>query len=125
MIRQDKYGRGSAAANGEGFVDLSPRDTFAALEAQLKRRIAERFDNPMLGIAASIGSKRNASELAKHLAADEEEEVHKFAAKNVGVLFAKGGVGIGILTRRRLMRRVKSRRSFACFLLSSLPGSRL
>ena len=94
MIRKDKYGRGSAAANGEGFVDLAPGDTFAALEAQLKRRIAERFDNLALGISASIGSKRNASELAKHLASGEEEEAHKFAAKNIGVLFAKGGMGV-------------------------------
>ena len=94
MIRKDKYGRGSAAANGEGFVDLAPGDTFAALEEQLKRRIADRFDNPILGISASIGSKRNASELAKHLASGEEEEVHKFAAKNIGVLFARGQLGV-------------------------------
>lgn len=26
MTRKDKYGRGSAAANGEGFVDLAPGD---------------------------------------------------------------------------------------------------
>ena len=90
----DKYGRGSAAANGEGFVDLAPGDTFAALDAQLKQRVADRFDNPVLGISASIGSKRNASELAKHLASGEEEEAHKFAAKNIGVLFAKGGEGV-------------------------------
>ena len=32
MSKVDKYGRGSAAANGEGFVDLAPGDTFAALE---------------------------------------------------------------------------------------------
>ena len=94
MIRKDKYGRGSAAANGAGFVDLAPGDTFAALEAQLKQRIADRFDNPALGISASIGSKRNASELAKHLASGEEEESHKFAAKNIGVLFARGQLGI-------------------------------
>ena len=91
---KDKYGRGSAAANGEGFVDLSPGDTFAALEEQLKKRIADRFDNAMLGISASIGSKRNASELAKHLASGEEEEAHKFAAKNVGVLFARGQLAL-------------------------------
>ena len=94
MVRADRYGRGSAAANGGGFVDLVPGDTFAALEEQLKRRISERFDNLTLGISASIGSKRNASELAKHLAAGEEEEVHKFAAKNIGVLFANGKLGI-------------------------------
>ena len=94
MPKVDKYGRGSAAANGEGFVDLAPGDTFAALEAQLKQRIADRFDNAVLGISARIGSKRNASELAKHLASGEEEEVHKFAAKNVGVLFARGRLGI-------------------------------
>ena len=94
MTRVDRYGWGSAAANGGGFVDLVPGDTFAALEEQLKRRISERFDNLTLGISASIGSKRNASELAKHLAAGEEEEVHKFAAKNIGVLFANGKLGI-------------------------------
>ena len=94
MTRKDKYGRGSAAANGEGFVDLAPGDTFAALEAQLKRRIADRFDNAVLGMSASIGSKRNASELAKHLASGEEEEAHKFAAKNIGVLFVRGQLGI-------------------------------
>ena len=38
MVRVDKYGRGSAAANGEGFVDLAPGDTFAALEKYLKQR---------------------------------------------------------------------------------------
>ena len=94
MVRVDKYGRGSAAANGEGFVDLAPGDTFAALEKYLKQRIADRFDNATLGISASIGSKRNASELAKHLASGEGEEVHKFAAKNIGVLFARGKLGI-------------------------------
>ena len=77
MTRKDKYGRGSAAANGEGFVDLAPGGTFAALKEQLKRRIEERFDNPALGISASIGSKRNAGELVKHLASGEEEEAHK------------------------------------------------
>ena len=94
MNRKDKYGRGSAAANGDGFVDLAPGDTFAVLEEQLKLRISDRFDNLALGISASIGSKRNANELAKHLAYGEGEEVHKFAAKNVGVLFARGVVGI-------------------------------
>lgn len=34
MVRVDKYGRGSAVANGEGFVDLSSGDTFAAAEVQ-------------------------------------------------------------------------------------------
>lgn len=33
MVRVDKYWRGSAVANGEGFVDLSSGDTFAAVEA--------------------------------------------------------------------------------------------
>ena len=75
-------------------MDLAPGDTFAALEDQLKRRIADRFDNAMLGVSASIGSKRNASELAKHLASGEEEEAHKFAAKNVGMLFVRGQLAI-------------------------------
>ena len=103
MNRKDKYGRGSAAANGEGFVDLAPGDTFAALEGQLKLRIVDRFDNLALGISASIGSKRNASELAKHLASGEREKVHKFAAKNVGVLFARGVVGIRHFDKKAVM----------------------
>lgn len=123
MTRKDKYGRGSAAANGEGFVDLMPGDTFAALEEQLKRRIAERFDNLALGISASIGSKRNAGELVKHLASGEEEEVHKFAAKNIGVLFARGQLGISHDDKKRLMRHAKSQRSFVCSLLLSLPNA--
>ena len=40
MVRVDKYGRGSAALNGGGFVDLVPGDAFATLKEQLKRRIA-------------------------------------------------------------------------------------
>ena len=75
-------------------MDLAPGDTFAALEEQLKQQIADRFDNAVLGISAAIGSKRNASELAKHLASGEDEEVHKFAAKNIGVLFARGQLGV-------------------------------
>lgn len=31
----DKYGRGSAAANGAEFVDLEPGDTFSGLEAKI------------------------------------------------------------------------------------------
>ena len=62
-------------------MDLAPGDTFAALEGQLKQRKAERFDNLALNMSASIGSNRNASELAKHMASGEEEEVHKFAGK--------------------------------------------
>lgn len=38
MVGVDKYGRGSAAANGDGFVDLVPMDAIAALEEQFKRR---------------------------------------------------------------------------------------
>lgn len=103
MKKKDKYGRGSAAANGEGFVDLAPGDTFAVLEEQLKQRIADRFDNLALGISASIGSRRNANELAKHLAYGEGEEVHKFAAKNVGILFARGVVGIRHLDKKAVV----------------------
>lgn len=90
----DKYGRGSAAANGEGFVDLSPGDTFDGLETRLRAMKDSVFVNRVLGLSASIASMRNANELAKHMAVGEAEEAHKFAAKNVGVLFAKGGVGI-------------------------------
>ena len=90
----DKYGRGSAAANGAGFVDLAPGDTFDVLEAQLRARISEVYVNQNLGISASIGSNRNANELAKHLAFGEGEEAHKFAAKNVGMLFRNGQTGI-------------------------------
>ena len=124
MSRKDKYGRGSAAANGDGFVDLAPGDTFAALEGQLKLRVADRFDNPVLGISASIGSKRNASELAKHLASGEEEEIHKFAAKNVGVLFARGKIAISHFDKKAVDEtREKPRvlRVFSAFVFSGKP----
>ena len=96
----DKYGRGSAAANGAGFVDLAPGDTFDGLEAQLRARISEVYVNQTLGISATIGSKRNANELAKHLAPGENEEMHKFAAKNVGVLFQSGTIGVRHLDKK-------------------------
>jgi len=91
---RDKYGRGSAAANGAGFVDLEPGDTFAGLEQKLRARISETYVNHALAVSASIGSNRNANELAKHMSPGENEEVHKFAAKNVGILFVRGMVGI-------------------------------
>ena len=90
----DKYGRGSAAANGEGFVDLEPGDTFSGLEAKLRLVQSVVYENQTLNLKASISSRRNANELSKHMAPGEEEEAHKFAAKNVGVLFSRGGVGI-------------------------------
>lgn len=116
----DKYGRGSAAANGVGFVDLAPGDTFDGLEAQLRTRISEVYVNHTLGISASIGSNRNANELAKHVAPGEGEEVHKFAAKNVGVLFQNGQTGIRHFdkkairddTQKPVMLRVFSRLVF-------------
>ena len=91
---RDKYGRGSAAANGEGFVDLVPGDTFSGVEAKLRLVQMVVYENPVLGITAMIASRRNANELAKHMSFGECEEAHKFAAKNVGVLFARGTVGI-------------------------------
>lgn len=95
MKRQhDKYGRGSAAANGAEFVDLEPGDTFSGLEAKLRLVQTAIYENRMLGLRASIASRRNANELSKHMAPGEEEEAHKFAAKNVGALFARGVVGI-------------------------------
>jgi len=100
--RPDKYGRGSAAANGAGFVDLSPGDTFDGLEKYLRTRIAEVYENRMLGISASIGSKRNANELAKHMARGEGEEVHKFAAKNIGALFLRGRLGVRHLDKKAM-----------------------
>ena len=124
MNRKDKYGRGSAAANGDGFVDLAPGDTFAALEVLLKRRITDRFDNLALGISASISSKRNASELAKHLASGEEEEIHKFAAKNIGVLFARGKIAISHFDKKAVDEtREKPRvlRVFSAFVFSGKP----
>ena len=90
----DKYGRGSAAANGAEFVDLEPGDTFSGLEAKLRLVQYVIYENRMLGLKASITSRRNANELAKRMAPGEEEEAHKFAAKNVGVLFERGAVGI-------------------------------
>ena len=88
----DKYGRGSAALNGDGFVDLEPGDTFDGLEAKLRNRMGLVYGNPNLGIMAVISSGRNANELAKHMEPGESEEPHKFAAKNIGVLFARGKV---------------------------------
>jgi len=58
------------------------------------------YENHALGISASIGSKRNANELAKHLAPGECEEVHKFAAKNIGVMFQRGQLGIRHLDKK-------------------------
>ena len=96
----DKYGRGSAAANGAGFVDLEPGDTFDGLEARLRTIKDSVFECRRLGLRASVGSMRNANELAKHLAKEEHEEVHKFAAKNLGVLFSRAGVGIRHLDKK-------------------------
>ena len=90
----DKYGRGSAAVNGAGFVDLEPGDTFSGLEAKLRLLQTVIYENRMLGLRASIASRRNANELSKHMAPGEKEEAHKFAAKNVGALFARGVVGV-------------------------------
>ena len=91
---KDKYGRGSAALNGAEFVDLEPGDTFSGLEAKLRLLQSVIYENRLLGLRASIASRRNANELSKHMAPGEEEEAHKFAAKNVGALFARGVVGI-------------------------------
>ena len=97
---RDKYGRGSAAANGEGFVDLAPGDTFDGLEARLRALKDHVFRNSFLDMSASIGSMRNANELAKHLAKDEPEEIHKFAAKNLGILFCRAELGIRHLDKK-------------------------
>ena len=124
MNRKDKYGRGSAVANGEGFVDLAPGDTFVALEGLLKLRKAERFDNLALDISASIGSNRNASELAKHMASGEGEEVHKFAAKNVGVLFSRGKLGISHYDKKAVdesREKPKILRVFSAFAFAGNP----
>ena len=64
----DKYGRGSAAANGIGFVDLEPGDTFDGLEARLRAIKDSVFECRRLGLRASVGSMRNANGLAKQLA---------------------------------------------------------
>ena len=98
---RDKYGRGSAATNGEGFVDLAPGDTFDGLEARLRALKDHVFRNSFLDMSASIGSMRNANELAKHLAKDEPEEIHKFAAKNLGILFCRAELGIRHLDKRQ------------------------
>lgn len=100
MWASDEYGCGSAAENGEGFVDLEPGDTFSGLETWLRELKDRVFENSVLGIVASVGSMRNANELAKHLANGESEEAHKFAAKNVGLLFSKAGVGIRHLDKK-------------------------
>ena len=84
------------------FVNLEPGDTFDRIEQYLRQRISETFENRTLGISASIGSKRNANELAKHLAAGESPEAHKFAAKNIGALFERGVVGFSHLDKKAL-----------------------
>ena len=91
---KSQYGVGSAARNGEGFVDLERGDTFDGIEDYLKLRVKEEVENTILGISATIGSKRNANELAQHTASGEDNEVHKFAAKNALELFRKAGIGI-------------------------------
>lgn len=82
------------------FVNLEPGDTFDQIEQYLRQRVAVTFENKTLGISASIGSKRNANELAKHMAAGESPEAHKFAAKNIGALFERGVVGFTHLDKK-------------------------
>lgn len=67
---------------------------FSGLEAKLRLVQSVIYENHKLNLKASIASHRNANELSKHMAPGEDEEAHKFAAKNVGVLFSRGGVGI-------------------------------
>ena len=99
----DKYGRGSAAVNGAEFVDLEPGDTFSGLETRLRASKDCVYKNATLRVSASVGSMRNANELAKHLGRGEDEEAHKFAAKNVGALFARAGVGIRHLDKKAVI----------------------
>ena len=91
---QKKYGVGSAKLNGEGFVDLERGDTFDGIEDYLKLRVKEEVENTILGISATIGSKGNANELARHTASGEDLESHKFAAKNALMLFKKSKTGM-------------------------------
>lgn len=92
----DPYGRGSSLANGAGFVDLEPGDTFGNLERKIAARVGEEVANAKLGITAKIGSKANASHLMHKTShfGDEDAEAHKYAAKNVLALFAKARLAI-------------------------------
>ena len=95
-FRRDPYGRGSSIANGAGFTDLEPGDTFENLEKAIAARIGEEVQNVALGITARIGSKANASHLMHKMSSfgDEDAEAHKYAAKNVLALFAKARLAI-------------------------------
>lgn len=91
-----KYGIGSSAVNGDGFVDLAPGDTFGAVEQYVQSIVDAKVSNDSLGIKATIGSKRNAEHLAQKMSqfGDEVEEAHKYAVKNILPLFAKSNLGI-------------------------------
>lgn len=93
-------GRGSRSRLTAEFVNLEPGDTFDQIEQYLRGRVSAIFENKTLGIVATIGSKRNANELAKHMAAGESPEAHKFAAKNIGALFERGVVGFTHLDKK-------------------------
>lgn len=50
--RDDKYGRGSAALNGVGFVDLEPSDKFSGLDVYKANKDADSERMPRGGTAS-------------------------------------------------------------------------
>ena len=124
MKEHDKYGRGSAAVNGEGFVDLSPGDTFDGLEKKMQNLRGVNFFNRKLNLAALLSSKRKINELVHHRFPGECEEVHKFAAKNVGVLFCKAEFGIRHFDKKAIddsREKPKILRVFTSFVFGDRP----
>ncbi len=85
---------GSAKWNGTDFEDLEPGDKFDAIEWRLRSIVGKKATNEATGITASIASMSNANELARHGSIGENEEAHKFAAKNVLELFRRATIAV-------------------------------
>ena len=93
---KSQYGVGSAARNGEGFVDLERGDTFKGIEKAVREKVHEQVENTHLGITATIGSNTNADHLVQKMSffKDEDPEAHKYAVKNTLELFKKAKTAV-------------------------------
>ena len=93
---KSQYGVGSAARNGQGFVDLERGDTFAGIESTMLSKVHEEVENAVLGVTAKIGSNTNAKHLVHKDSSfgDEDPEAHKYAVKNTLELFKKAKTAV-------------------------------
>ena len=89
------YGLTDEQLNGPDFQPLAKGEGFDSIAQSLRKNHQKALKNGQLGLSSSVGTKKNADRLAvPNRDGGENPNAHRYAAKNLPVLYAQAEVAV-------------------------------